>query len=164
MWDLSGSIKMSVKQIGICKHKQKISGRAVCLGGHSWSSSDCVDGVWHRLHGALHGRARKQPAGLWSRLCCSACGQASKWVSSGSKSSTSPLQSQFIVLRTHRPRMHPTSNLVFEHLEQIWILRNSLYREQKAHNEALDTLFKTVFSKFPYSLSSWLGWKDFQMY
>lgn len=49
--------------------------------GYCRCSGDCVDGLRHRLHRALHGCAWEQPARLWGRLCGTACGQAAQRVS-----------------------------------------------------------------------------------
>lgn len=51
------------------------------LGGHSGCPCDGVDGLWHRLHGALHGPTWEQPAGIRSRFCRLARRQAAQRVS-----------------------------------------------------------------------------------
>lgn len=49
--------------------------------GYRRRAGDCVDGLWHGLHRALHGCAWEQPARLWGGLCGTACGQAAQRVS-----------------------------------------------------------------------------------
>lgn len=50
------------------------------LGCYRGRSGDVVDGLWHRLHGAIFGHPRKKPEGIRSLFCRSARRQASQWV------------------------------------------------------------------------------------
>lgn len=93
-----------------------------CAGCHCRSSSDAVDGLWYRLHGAIFGHTSKKPEGIWSLFCRPACWQTPQWVRALPFFSPFSFTAQFTQTEKRSHAQLPSTSQNTEHVASTTLL------------------------------------------